>query len=349
MCSISASFNLTTLKQLIAQNAYRGSLTHSIAHFEPGYMHTFNIESGAGPPRDIKNLYAKHFYIVHQQAPTGNDSNVSMSTIHPSIMAGTYLWHNGLLKENTVKELKKKLYAASNWDTSLIHTLLKRTGKSELINVLGELDGSFACLYFDNTVMELYAFRNELAPLYYDHKLNFSSTRFEGAISVPAGKMFRVDFKLQTLVEEFSFETKSMPYDLQEEELNRFTEYDPYEKDRVSPNALKQALLDGKTFGAAGNDPAKKVQKALKFNEEAYLKELTEYIYNTYGEHYAGKIQSFEKMISDGHADGFAMGSIGKYASRYGKKEGYKRDDILKIAHYAILMLHQHDTQNRGK
>ena len=34
-----------------------------------------------------------------------------------------------------------------------------------------------------------------------------------------------------------------------------------------------------------------------------------------------------------------------KYAQRYGKKNGYNRDDILKIIHYAIMLLHVHDSQ----
>ena len=32
-----------------------------------------------------------------------------------------------------------------------------------------------------------------------------------------------------------------------------------------------------------------------------------------------------------------------KYAQRYGKKDGRNRKDLLKIIHYAIIMLHVHD------
>jgi hypothetical protein len=41
---------------------------------------------------------------------------------------------------------------------------------------------------------------------------------------------------------------------------------------------------------------------------------------------------------------GFTIGNIMKYAQRYGKKNGYNRKDILKIIHYAIMLLHVHDT-----
>lgn len=32
-----------------------------------------------------------------------------------------------------------------------------------------------------------------------------------------------------------------------------------------------------------------------------------------------------------------------KYAQRYGKKDGFNRKDILKIIHYAVMLLHVHD------
>ena len=32
-----------------------------------------------------------------------------------------------------------------------------------------------------------------------------------------------------------------------------------------------------------------------------------------------------------------------KYAQRYGKKEGRNRKDLLKVIHYSIMALHNHD------
>jgi hypothetical protein len=34
-----------------------------------------------------------------------------------------------------------------------------------------------------------------------------------------------------------------------------------------------------------------------------------------------------------------------KYAQRYGKKGGRNRDDLMKIAHYAIMAMHVHDLE----
>ena len=80
------------------------------------------------------------------------------------------------------------------------------------------------------------------------------------------------------------------------------------------------------------------------FNEESYLKEIKDGIDKTYSSHYAqNKIQSTEFITDAGHGEGFCIGNIIKYAQRYGKKNGYNREDLKKIVHYAIIMLHLHD------
>ena len=80
------------------------------------------------------------------------------------------------------------------------------------------------------------------------------------------------------------------------------------------------------------------------FDEEDYLKEIKDGIDSTYTSHYAqNKIQSTEFINDAGHGEGFCIGNIIKYAQRYGKKNGYNRDDLKKIVHYAIIMMHIHD------
>lgn len=83
-----------------------------------------------------------------------------------------------------------------------------------------------------------------------------------------------------------------------------------------------------------------------KFNEDQYLDEIREYIDTTYTQHYSGKYQATDMIIDAGHGVGFCIGSIIKYAKRYGKKEGYNRRDIQKIIHYGIILLHVHDMEH---
>jgi hypothetical protein len=81
-----------------------------------------------------------------------------------------------------------------------------------------------------------------------------------------------------------------------------------------------------------------------KYSEDRILKELKEYVDKTYGQHYSqNKFQASEFIMDSGHGEGFCIGNIMKYAQRYGKKNGYNRDDLMKVVHYAIMALHNHD------
>lgn len=82
-----------------------------------------------------------------------------------------------------------------------------------------------------------------------------------------------------------------------------------------------------------------------RYKENEILKELQNYIDKTYGQHYSrSKFQASEFIFDNGHGVGFTVGNIMKYAQRYGKKKGHNRDDILKILHYAVMLLYVHDT-----
>ena len=81
-----------------------------------------------------------------------------------------------------------------------------------------------------------------------------------------------------------------------------------------------------------------------KYSEERILKEIKEYVDATYGEHYSqNKFQATEFIIDSGHGEGFCIGNIMKYAQRYGKKDGHNRKDLMKVLHYAIMAIHNHD------
>ena len=83
----------------------------------------------------------------------------------------------------------------------------------------------------------------------------------------------------------------------------------------------------------------------MKYNEEELLKELKDYISSTYGQLYSAgndEIQTLDLIESCGDAEAFCRSNILKYASRYDRK-GTARRDIIKILHYALLLLHFSD------
>ena len=78
----------------------------------------------------------------------------------------------------------------------------------------------------------------------------------------------------------------------------------------------------------------------MKFNEDKVLVWVENYIRATYDAHYSkNKIQTTAFVFDADHGEGFCIGNIIKYAQRYGKKDGYNEKDLLKIVHYAIILL----------
>lgn len=79
-----------------------------------------------------------------------------------------------------------------------------------------------------------------------------------------------------------------------------------------------------------------------KYSEEETLKEIKDYISQTYQGHYTSKetkTQTLDLLESIGTAPSFCQANIIKYASRFHKK-GQERTDLLKVIHYAILLYH---------
>lgn len=90
-----------------------------------------------------------------------------------------------------------------------------------------------------------------------------------------------------------------------------------------------------------------KTKVNYKFREGELIEEFKTYIDSTYSGHYGqGGLQSAEVIIDRGHGMGFFSGNVDKYNGRYGKKgesPAEHRKDILKIMHYSLLMLFEHD------
>jgi len=87
-----------------------------------------------------------------------------------------------------------------------------------------------------------------------------------------------------------------------------------------------------------------------KYNEGELIKEFQEYIDSTYGQHYSmNKFQATEFIVDNGHGVGFTAGNVMKYVQRYGKKNGRDRQDLLKVLHYALMLLYVHDIETAVK
>jgi len=89
----------------------------------------------------------------------------------------------------------------------------------------------------------------------------------------------------------------------------------------------------------------------MKFNEQQNIHELTHYVESTYSKHYAAAngIQSMDLISASGLGLDFCLGNVLKYASRYGKKQGANREDLMKIMHYTLLAINEHDIKESNE
>jgi hypothetical protein len=93
-------------------------------------------------------------------------------------------------------------------------------------------------------------------------------------------------------------------------------------------------------------------KRLWKYEEDKTLKEIAEYITETYKGHYTSsdqdtKTQTLDLIESIGDAEPFCRSNAIKYLSRFGKKNGKSRLDILKVIHYCILLYHFSGLHNK--
>lgn len=80
-----------------------------------------------------------------------------------------------------------------------------------------------------------------------------------------------------------------------------------------------------------------------KYEEDITLKEIQDYLSGTYKSHYTSqesKTQTLDLIESIGDAEAFCRSNAIKYLSRFGKKNGKSKLDILKAIHYCVLLYH---------
>jgi glutamine phosphoribosylpyrophosphate amidotransferase len=190
MCGIFATFDNVLFLELFNNNKSRGSFSLSITNINTDCViencyKSFDING------DIEKT--KNYKIGHLQAPT-NGMVKDITRIHPAESDSKYLWHNGIIKENCIKELSD-IYniEMTNWDTLFILRLIHKIGIPRALELL---DGSFACIFYNNN--QLFMFRNSIAPLFIDNNLNISSIKLNDTFElIRENCIFELNLKLK--------------------------------------------------------------------------------------------------------------------------------------------------------
>ena len=129
-----------------------------------------------------------------------------------------------------------------------------------------------------------------------------------------------------------------LPADVDDQRMHHFTNANSFYNDGWTQQ-YHQEQLDKMDY---------KPQHAhyYKYHEEEILKDIEEYVSGTYKGHYTGnshefrKVQTIDLMASKDLAASFCQANILKYGSRYGNKDGKNKKDLMKVIHYAMLLLH---------
>ncbi len=134
------------------------------------------------------------------------------------------------------------------------------------------------------------------------------------------------------LYDELMTEHSSHYYEYDRNDLNR---EDPFEGNEINLN-LDALARNG----------------FWQYEEDLTLKEIREYLSSTYNAHYTSKqskTQTLDLIESIGDAEPFCRSNAIKYLSRFGKKNGKSKQDILKAIHYCILLYHFAGLHNETK
>ena len=119
------------------------------------------------------------------------------------------------------------------------------------------------------------------------------------------------------------------------------------------PSTREQVIIDD---GSKVNKPEPNLEyKSQKYEEDAGIKDLKDYISSTYSGHYTSEqnnTQTLDLIQSVGDAESFCRSNAIKYLARYDKKGQAKRD-ILKAMHYCLLLYYfsghtKNETPTRG-
>ena len=112
---------------------------------------------------------------------------------------------------------------------------------------------------------------------------------------------------------------------------------------RTASNILAQKSV---TMDKIREASERKRDGRYKYHEAEIIQEIEDYVSSTYNGHYTGtkhefrNVQTIDLMASRDLASDFCQANILKYGSRYGSKDGRNKKDLLKVIHYAMLLLH---------
>ena len=126
------------------------------------------------------------------------------------------------------------------------------------------------------------------------------------------------------------------------EHSSAYFEYDRNDPNRENPFTPDEINLNLESTSKNG---------FWKYEEDLTMREIRDYLSSTYNAHYTSKdskTQTLDLIESIGDAEPFCRSNAIKYLSRFGKKGGKSKQDILKAIHYCVLLYHFSGLHNKS-
>ena len=187
---------------------------------------------------------------------------------------------------------------------------------------------SLAWEVLNGTMDETYPIREDIPEDLWNKKIGVGNTAAESSAAYYPSASQAADAYDGLDYEVDLFDGASADYlaDIDDQRAHHFSTYD-----------------DGFTLQVTEEKP---MAHYFKYHEEEILKDIQEYVSRTYQGHYTGNsyefrnVQTLDLMAAKELASGFCQANILKYGSRYGNKDGKNKKDLMKVIHYAMLLLH---------
>jgi hypothetical protein len=177
----------------------RGVVTsgRSIGMYNTRDKSFFTVLRGKGSEQHIPSVSNDNMYTIAFSA-SYTDTFIQPAELYNNEHI-EYLWMDGNLKDEEVEKLQAEGQTEDKWPVRLL--LRHILGANPPIGI----DGRFACMYSDG--MNMYAFRNDFGSLFCDDNLTVCTRPFSGSTTLPANKMYRIDFTENKFVSISEFET----------------------------------------------------------------------------------------------------------------------------------------------
>ena len=194
---IAASKHAGMLMRLMEFEQHLPSCSNSVGMYNMIDKSFFTVLRGNANTIRLPLSYNKQMYQIAFSS-SKPDLHVQPAELYNNEHA-EFLWMEGQIEDTEIEKLQAEGQTDDKWSVRLF-----------LRHILGSgipigIDGQYACIYSDG--LEMYAFRNDYGSLFCDRDMNICTRPFSGSNTLPANKLYRLDFEKNMFIGVGDFET----------------------------------------------------------------------------------------------------------------------------------------------